>query len=43
MGKKYVIDSTVSIGPPAVAPPKFPWWILLLGIPLLFEEKKNGK
>jgi len=32
MAKKYVVDSSVSFGPPS---PAFPFWILLLGAPLL--------
>jgi len=44
MGKKYIIDSTVGIGAPKVAPPKFPFWMLgLLAIPLLLIKDKNKK
>ena len=32
-GKKYVVDSTVTMGKAEVA--KFPYWILLLAAPLL--------
>jgi len=37
----YVIDSTVGIGPQLVEEKPFPWWLLLLAIPLIpLLEKK---
>jgi len=40
---KYVVDSSVGFGTGKVPEKKFPYWILLLGIPFLIPLIKKVK